>query len=102
MNQPANNERWVRALSLIEGLSYVLLVAIAMPLKYLAGIPAAVQIAGTAHGALFVALAAAIGWLFVTRRWSFFLCAYVMALALVPLGALYLERQWREKVTLAG
>ncbi len=97
-----NDERWVRALSLIEGLSYVVLLGIAMPLKYLAGFPLAVKVAGTAHGVLFVALGLAIAWQLFSRRWSFSLSAYVMAIALVPLGALYLERRWQREGQLGG
>ena len=43
--------RWV---ALAEGISYLLLLFVAMPLKYLAGMPAAVQWTGLAHGVLFV------------------------------------------------
>jgi integral membrane protein len=39
----------------IEGYSYLALLFIAMPLKYLADIPTAVRIAGSIHGVLFVA-----------------------------------------------
>ncbi len=47
----------LRLLSLIEGISTLLLFGVAMPLKYLAGIPQAVRIVGSIHGILFVALA---------------------------------------------
>jgi integral membrane protein len=47
----------LRLLSLIEGVSTLILFGIAMPLKYAAGMPLAVTIAGTVHGALFLALA---------------------------------------------
>ena len=46
----------LRLLSLIEGVSTLILFGIAMPLKYAAGMPLAVTIAGTVHGALFTAL----------------------------------------------
>jgi len=46
----------LRRLSLIEGVSTLILFGIAMPLKYAAGMPLAVTIAGTVHGALFTAL----------------------------------------------
>jgi integral membrane protein len=45
---------WLRLLSLIEGCSTLVLFLIAMPLKYLAGMPLAVTIVGTIHGALFL------------------------------------------------
>ena len=44
-------------MSLIEGVSTLVLFFIAMPLKYMANMPNAVSIAGSIHGALFVALA---------------------------------------------
>ena len=46
----------LRSISLIEAVSYLLLIGVAMPLKYLAGMPLMVQIMGMAHGALFVLL----------------------------------------------
>ena len=39
----------------IEGYSYIILLFIAMPLKYLAGIAIAVKIVGMIHGILFIA-----------------------------------------------
>ncbi|HEX6095209.1 MAG TPA: DUF3817 domain-containing protein [Thermoanaerobaculia bacterium] len=48
--------RALRHLAFIEGISTLVLFGIAMPLKYFAGMPLAVRIAGSVHGALFVAL----------------------------------------------
>ena len=39
----------------LEGTSFLLLLGIAMPLKYMMGIPEAVKYVGMAHGALFIA-----------------------------------------------
>jgi len=47
----------LRRLSLTEGVSTLVLFGIAMPLKYMAGMPLPVRIVGSIHGALFVALA---------------------------------------------
>ena len=41
--------------ALFEGTSLILLLAVAMPLKYYAGIPEAVKIIGSIHGLLFLA-----------------------------------------------
>lgn len=46
---------WFRRIAIAEGISFLILVLIAMPLKYLAGMPEAVKIFGWAHGILFVA-----------------------------------------------
>jgi integral membrane protein len=48
--------RALRQLALIEGISTLVLFGIAMPLKYFAGMPLAVRIVGSIHGALFTAL----------------------------------------------
>lgn len=44
----------LRKIGKIEGISFLLLMGIAMPLKYLAGYPLAVTVVGWAHGVLFV------------------------------------------------
>ena len=48
--------RALRHLAIVEGISTLVLFFIAMPLKYLAGMPMAVRIVGSLHGGLFVAL----------------------------------------------
>ena len=44
----------LRLIAFLEGLSLLVLLGIAMPLKYLAGQPAAVRYVGMTHGLLFV------------------------------------------------
>ena len=46
--------RQLRLVALLEGTSFVVLLFIAMPLKYLADLPLAVRIVGSVHGALFL------------------------------------------------
>lgn len=48
--------RALRWLAIVEGISTLVLFGIAMPLKYFAGMPAAVRGAGLIHGILFIAL----------------------------------------------
>ncbi|MGQ0439259.1 DUF3817 domain-containing protein, partial [Bacillus sp. B-TM1] len=40
----------LRAIGLVEGISFLLLLFVAMPLKYFAGFATAVKITGMAHG----------------------------------------------------
>ena len=49
--------KYLRILSVVEGISTLLLFFVAMPLKYVGGIPEAVRMAGSLHGMLFLALA---------------------------------------------
>ena len=45
---------WFRIAAIAEGISFLVLLGIAMPLKYFAKIPIAVTIAGSIHGLLFI------------------------------------------------
>jgi integral membrane protein len=84
-----------RLVSILEGVSYVVLLGIAMPLKYAAGIPQAVRIVGMAHGVLFVAFCVALFAVATSRDWSWRKSATAMIAAIVPLGAFWLERRLR-------
>ena len=92
MSPEVRRFRWV---SLIEGVSYLVLVAIAMPLKYAAGMPGAVRVVGMAHGVLFVAFVLALAAAARRERWSLKQCAVAMVAALLPFGAFWLERRLR-------
>jgi integral membrane protein len=85
--------RRLRVLGTIEGISTLVLFGIAMPLKYLAGMPLAVTIAGSIHGALFVALVS----MFVlgTRRipLSTGMAAAGIVAAVVPFGPFVMDRK---------
>ena len=77
----------LRLISLIEGWSFVVLIFIAMPLKYLADQPAAVSVAGMAHGVLFLLLiAAALQAQVHEDNWPFQRTFFVCLGALLPFG----------------
>ena len=59
-----------RTLGFIEAISLLVLLFVAMPLKYLAHLPEAVRIVGSVHGALFVLYVAAGAMLAERMRWS--------------------------------
>jgi integral membrane protein len=74
-----------------EGISFLLLLGVAMPLKYLAGYPGAVRIVGMAHGVLFilyvlVALQAA-----RAHRWDWRRTGWVLLASLLPAGPFLVE-----------
>lgn len=82
-----------RTVSLIEGVSWLLLLFIAMPLKYGFGRPEAVAILGRAHGALFVAFVLSLSWLATAGTWGLSQLTRAFVASLVPFGAFWLE--WR-------
>ena len=58
-----------RLVALLEGSSYLLLLFVAMPLKYLAGLPLAVRLVGSLHGLLFLLFMVALARVARQRRW---------------------------------
>lgn len=44
----------LRIIGLVEGISFILLLFVAMPLKYMFGMPQFVRVVGMAHGVLFL------------------------------------------------
>lgn len=91
-----------RLVSLAEGLSYVLLMFVAMPLKYVAGIPEAVRVVGSLHGALFILFVGALWVAMRQERWPVTRAAWFLFLSMVPLGALQIERQLRDQEPVTG
>lgn len=74
-----------------EGVSYLLLLFIAMPLKYLADMPLAVKYTGWAHGLLFVLYIAAIILAGSERKWSLWKMILFFLAALLPFGPFVAE-----------
>lgn len=72
--------------AIAEGISYLLLVFVAMPLKYFADLPLAVTYVGWAHGVLFVGYCAFLPVFFFDRDWRFWRTVRAFILALVPFG----------------
>lgn len=87
-----------RLVALLEGVSYVLLLGVAMPLKYWADLPVAVRIVGSLHGALFVAYAVCAGLLFLRGQWGFRRAAVAMGVSLVPLATFVFDRSVRQEI----
>ena len=86
----------LRATSVTEGISYLLLLFVAMPLKYVWNFPEAVKFAGWIHGLLFMLLAL-LALLAMLRARLPFRDAFVLGLAsLVPAGTFFTDRRLKE------
>lgn len=84
----------LRLLNALEGLSFHLLLLVAMPLKYVYGHPEFVRFLGMAHGVLFVALGAAAVDAAAARRWPLWRVPLLLFVASLPLGSFWLDRRW--------
>lgn len=92
-----NTFTWFRKVAMAEGTSFLLLLFIAMPLKYFASEPLPVKIVGYAHGFLFVAfmvLAFAVKFEF-RRSWAWGVKAFIASI--IPFGTFLMEKQWKRE-----
>jgi integral membrane protein len=85
----------LRLVGFLEGVSFLVLLGIAMPLKYLADIPEAVRIVGWGHGLLFILFVAAVAHTTFTIGWPFKRVAGALLASLLPFGTFVLDRQLR-------
>ena len=90
MKTPLNR---LRLVALGEGVSYLILLGIAMPLKYGWDMPGAVRIVGMLHGVLFVFFALALAHAHLSRRWGIAFSALIFASSFVPFGAFWMDRR---------
>lgn len=86
-----------RITGIVEGISYLLLLLVAMPLKYLADIPLAVTIVGGIHGGLFVLYMLTLAHVFFADRWKFVDGVLAVIASIIPLATFYLDKKLRNK-----
>ena len=82
----------LRAVVFLEGISYLVLLGVAMPLKYLAGMPLAVRVAGSLHGLLFLLLVVLTLRAMRTRGKPFGWGLRVAIASILPFGTFFLDR----------
>lgn len=84
-------EKFWHGLGMVESVSLIVLMNIAMPLKYLYDQPMLVRYVGMIHGVLFVIYCALTGILFLKERWRFRYALEAFGAAWVPFGFLILD-----------
>ena len=88
----------LRLIGLLEGSSFLILLGIAMPLKYLAGRPEAVRIVGSAHGALFLIFILALFHAASERDWPLKKIAAGFIASVLPFGTFVFDANLRREV----
>ena len=87
------NLKKFRLIAFMEGISFLVLLFIAMPIKYIIEEPIVVKYVGMAHGGLFLLF---LFLLFVTARelkWNFGFISMAFIASLIPFGTFYLEKK---------
>lgn len=88
----------LRIIALLEGWSLLLLLFIAMPVKYLLGIPEATKAIGLIHGILFVLFMFATIIISVLQKWNLSRIFMVVASSFLPFGTFYIDRKILRKL----
>jgi integral membrane protein len=81
--------------AILEGLSFLVLLGIAMPLKYLAGLPLAVRVVGLVHGLAFLAYAKLLLEALATREWPTRTVLLGLLAGFLPAGTFVFVRRLR-------
>jgi integral membrane protein len=90
-----NPIHFLRLVALWEAVSFLVLLGVAMPLKYIWHIPIAVKIVGSIHGVLFVTFCIALARAKSFAKWPLSRAALVFIAALFPFGPFLIDRRMK-------
>jgi len=92
-----NRVTQLRIIGIVEGISFLVLLLIAMPLKYYFGMPMMVKVVGWLHGVLFIAYIGAVLLAIKAMQWNWFSVLVALAASLIPIGTFVLDRSWKKR-----
>ena len=90
--------RQLRLVAFLEGVSFLVLLFVAMPLKYFAGLPLAVRIVGSIHGVLFIAFVMVLIRVSIARDWPFRRSLLAFVSSIVPFGTFVFDASLRREM----
>ena len=85
--------RQFKIVAILEGVSFLLLLGIAMPLKYLFDSPAMTQVIGMAHGILFIAYVLMVAIIRKQLNWNLKTTALALTASVLPFGPFVVDRK---------
>jgi len=83
-----------RVISFLEGTSYILLLFVGVPLKYMADNNFLVKSLGMPHGILFLAYIAMALIIRSRMKWDFKTTLIVLVASLIPFGTFYINKKY--------
>ena len=86
-----------RMLALVEGVSYLLILFVTMPMKYYMGIGILNKIVGWGHGILFVIYIILAFEILIRRRINFWQFLRVLIASIIPFGTFFNEKMLKEQ-----
>lgn len=92
----------VRLVGMLEGISFLILLGIAMPLKYMMDMPMAVRVTGMAHGVLFLLFLLVIFQAWGNKALTTKQSALAFVASLIPFGPFLIDRRLEATATQSG
>jgi len=86
-----------RILALIEGISFLLIFGVSLPLKYMLGYTTIPYIIGMSHGVLFVLYVIMAIELIIRRRVTFFQFLRIIFASIIPFGTFFNDKMLKEQ-----
>ncbi|MDT0553998.1 DUF3817 domain-containing protein [Urechidicola vernalis] len=90
-------EKIFRIVAFLEGVSYILLLFIATPIKYLANDPSYVKMLGMPHGMLFIAYVILAFMIRSEYKWNSRQFSVVLIASIIPFGTFYVDKKYLKK-----
>ncbi|MGN8055629.1 DUF3817 domain-containing protein [Pedobacter sp. 22163] len=90
-----------RKVAVAEGISYLLLLFVAMPLRHFLHLDLAVKYAGWAHGVLFIAYAALLVMTWQEQKWKFGKAVLIFLASLLPFMPFVVDRKLKDERALS-
>jgi len=87
----------LRIAGIAEGISFIALLFIAMPLKYMAGNQTLVWYIGWVHGLLFMLYLLALITVKINLEWKLKKTSIAFLASIIPFGTLILDKSWRKE-----
>ena len=86
-----------RIIAFLEGASYLLLLFVAVPIKYTLGDPAYVKLLGMPHGLLFIAYLVLASLLKNEQKWEGNSFLIILVASVIPFGTFYVDKKYLRK-----
>lgn len=84
----------LRVIGFLEGISFLVLLGIAMPLKYYYDQPEMVKHTGRAHGLLFVLYVILVIQVAYELNWNWKKVTLALVASVIPFGTFYADAKW--------
>jgi integral membrane protein len=98
MNNKTKVLKNFKVIAIAEGISFLVLLLVAMPLKYMMQITEPVKYVGWVHGVLFVLYGILLLQVFIVVKWSFIKTLVAFLVSFIPFGTFWLDARINKEI----